>query len=185
MRIDPHCKTAHIPDSKMEILEVSTSLASLTAAIVSIIGGGTFGVLQRLRAKRIEERNREQMLVFIDRADYVSLEHELVDEIAKSVDDRLLMRYMVSSHQAGCDLYMSLVDYYLSLQDNFSFKDLERLCNTGLITYRWQEKYWRGLIAARSENKDTEVPAEFYLPEDQPSRYAYFKNAQKEDKTGT
>jgi len=169
----------------MEILEVSTSLASLTAAIVSIIGGGTFGVLERLRAKRIEERNREQMLVFIDRADYVSLEHELVDEIAKSVDDRLLMRYMVSSHQAGCDLYMSLVDYYLSLQDNFSFKDLERLCNTGLITYRWQEKYWRGLIAARSENKDTEVPAEFYLPEDQPSRYAYFKNAQKEDKTGT
>ena len=169
----------------MELLEISSSLATFTAAVLSIFGTSTFGVLQWLRAKRIEERNKEQMLVFIDRADYVSLEHELVDEIAKSVDDRLLMRYMVSSHQAGCDLYMSLVDYYLSLQDNFSFKDLERLCNTGLITYRWQEKYWRGLIAARPENKDSEVPEEFYLPEDQPSRYAYFKNAQKRDKNGT
>jgi len=78
---------------------------------------------------------------------------------------------------------MKLINDYWFLQDNFSFKDLEHLCNTGLITYRWQEKYRRGLIADRLENKYTEVPAEFYLSEDQPSRCVYFKKAQKEDKT--
>ena len=128
---------------------------------------------QTYRVKRITRRNREQMLMFLSRANYVSSEHQLVDEINKRLDDRILQRYVSAGHQAGCDLYLFLVEYYLSLEDKFTIDDLRRISNSPLITTKWQEQHWRALIALRPENRDKNFPTELFTTEDRASRYLY------------
>jgi len=64
---------------------------------------------------------RTNFRLFIGDADYVSFEHELLDELPPRVDDPMLQRHLVSLHQRGCDLYRGLVDYYLSLEKRFTF----------------------------------------------------------------
>lgn len=117
-------------------------------------------VVQTYRVKRLAKRNKEQLEMFIEDADYVSFEH----------DDPMLFRFLVSSHQRGCDLYRSLVDFYLSSERRFTYADLKRVCQTTLITYRWQEEFWKARVAMRPENRKTEVPSESFLPENQSAR---------------
>ena len=128
---------------------------------------------QTYRVKRLNRRNREQMLMFLCRANFVSSEHMLVDEINKRLDDRILERYVSGLHQAGCDLYLFLVDYYLSLEDKFVLEELRKICNSPLITYKWQERHWRALIALRPENRKKDFPEALFTSEDQSSRFRY------------
>jgi len=86
-----------------------------------------------------------------------------------------MLRYLVASHQRGCDLYRHPVDYYLSDEPSFTFSDLARLCKTDLIGYRWQEQSWRSLIATREENRGTPIPTDLFLSENKSPRYAYWK----------
>lgn len=139
-------------------------------------GGLAVAAYQTVRVKRINRRNREQLLMFLSRANYVSSEHQLVDEINKRLDDRILQRYVSAGHQAGCDLYLFLVEYYLSLEERFTYEDLRRICNTPLITTKWQERHWRCLIALRAENRTTEAPEELFTQEDRISRFRYHQN---------
>ncbi|PYX10808.1 MAG: hypothetical protein DMG88_01360 [Acidobacteria bacterium] len=55
--------------------------AFLTAA------GLVLAAVQTLRVKKLKRRNRELLTLFIEDASYVSFEHELIDEIAKRLDD--------------------------------------------------------------------------------------------------
>jgi hypothetical protein len=103
--------------------------------------------------------------MFIEDANYVSFEHEIIDQIAQKLDDEMVLRFLVASHQRGCDLYRNLVDFYLSSERRFTYSDLRRVCQTPLITYKWQEDFWRGLIAMRPENKKEEMPADRFLQE--------------------
>lgn len=36
-------------------------------------------------------------------------------------------------HQAACDLYISLIEQYLSMVDQFTYKDLEYLVKNGFV----------------------------------------------------
>jgi hypothetical protein len=103
--------------------------------------GLAISAIQTYRVKKLEKRNREQIEMFIEDADYVSFEHEIIDEIARELDDQMILRFLVSSHQRGCDLYRSLVDFYLSSERRFTYDDLRRVCQTPLISYRWQEDF--------------------------------------------
>jgi hypothetical protein len=133
--------------------------------------GLAIAAVQTYRVKRLAKRNREQLEMFIEDADYVSFEHEIIDEIAKKLDDQMILRFLVSSHQRGCDLYRSLVDFYLSQERRFTYDDLRRVCQTPLISYRWQEDFWKGRVAMRPENRDKEVPTERLLPENRSRRF--------------
>jgi hypothetical protein len=72
--------------------------------LMTAVGLGVAGV-QTHRTRRLEKRNREQITHLIEDANYVSFEHELLDELAPRINDPMLQRYLVSLHQRGCDLY--------------------------------------------------------------------------------
>lgn len=136
---------------------------TLSGWIVGVLGLFV-ALVQYRKTKRITDRNREQMMIFLDRANFVSFEHELLDEVTSRLDgDHLLIRHLSTWHQAGCDLYIMMVDYYLSQEPSFGWKDLENLCKTPVITYRWQEEKWRALLLLRHENKKSGPPDELYL----------------------
>jgi hypothetical protein len=126
--------------------------------------------IQTFRVRSLEKRNKEQFEIFIEDANYVSFEHEMIDEISEKIKDPVITRFLSSSHQRGCDLYRNLVDFYLSSQKVFTYDDLRQACSTPMITRRWQERFWRGRIAMRSENKKIPVPTELYLKDDQTPR---------------
>lgn len=147
---------------------------SMTAA------GLVYAVYQTYRVKRLSRRYREQLLLIIGRANFVGGEHELVDATNRGLNDRILERYLGGWHQAGCDLYLVLVDFYLSQEDKFNYDDLRRICNTPLITRHWQERHWRSLIALRPENRSTNPPDEMFTTEDRASRYTYWQKHKDE-----
>lgn len=153
-------------------MEITEQLISISGWVMTAIGL-LIAVVQtaRVRVKNLEKRNREQLEMFIEDANYVSFEHEIIDKIADDLDDKMVLRYLVSSHQRGCDLYRSMVDYYLSSEKRFTYKDVERVCQTPLITYRWQEDFWIGRVAMRPENKKSEVPKERTLDKNQSRRF--------------
>ena len=136
----------------------------LTAVGLAIAG------FQYYRTKRLTHRNQELVTIFIEDANYASFEHELIDIMATKLNDPMLVRFLVSCHQRGCDLYRVLVDYYLSNEKHFDYDDLRRICQTPLITYKWQEDYWKGRIALRAENKSKEIPSEPFLAENKLGR---------------
>ncbi|NKC12458.1 MAG: hypothetical protein GKR94_09710 [Gammaproteobacteria bacterium] len=152
-----------IPDWVTLVIAISgwvmTALGLVSAAI------------QTYRVEKLEKRNREQLEMFIEDADYVSFEHEIIDEIARKLDDPMILRFLVASHQRGCDLYRSLVDFYLSSESKFTYEDLRRVCQTPMISYRWQEDFWLGRVAMRPENRSKEVPAERVLKENRNRRF--------------
>lgn len=140
--------------------------------------GLLFGYWQWSRTKKLEKEQQEQMLVTIHFANYVSFEHEFIDEICPIIKDTIINRYLVSWHQAGCDLYKIQVRFYLSLLDKFTYDDLKSLCNTPMISYKWQKKYWMSLVSQRKENKGTKPPQDLLVlvnEQDSPSRFAYYK----------
>lgn len=148
---------------------------------IALTGAGlALAAVQTLRLKKLKKRNRELVTLFIQDASYVSFEHELIDEIARKIDDQVMFRYLVSCHQRGCDLYRHLVSYYLSDEPSFTFSDLARLCKTNLITYRWQEECWRTLLATREENKASPIPSDLFLTANKSPRYAYWKEANRQ-----
>ena len=111
------------------------------------------------------------MELLIEDANYVSFEHELIDVIGQKLQDPMIFRFLVSSHQRGCDLYRNLVDYYMSSQTKFDYDDLRRVCQTPLITYQWQEDFWKGRIALRPENKSKKAPEEHFLSKAEARRF--------------
>jgi hypothetical protein len=65
---------------------MSLSGWAMTAAGLLIAG------VQTYRVKRLERRNREQLTLFIEDANYVRFEHELTDELATKMSDPMLQR---------------------------------------------------------------------------------------------
>jgi hypothetical protein len=147
---------------------------AISGWFMTAVGLGIAGV-QTYRTKRLQKRNREQLTMFIEDANYVSFEHELLDVLAEKFDDPMLMRYVVSVHQRGCDLYRGLVDYYLSFEKRFTFEDLRRVCQTAMITYPWQEEVWRGRLAMRAENRNIPMPQEPFLAVSKSPRYRQYQ----------
>jgi hypothetical protein len=147
------------------------NVSSCTMTAVSLL----IAAVQTYRTNRLKRRYREQLTTFITDADYVSFEHELLDELAPKIDDAMLQRYLVSLHQRGCDLYRGLVDYYLSQERRFTFNDLKRISQTPMMSYKWQEDFWRGRLAMRPENRKQQIPAERFLVENKSTRYKSYK----------
>jgi hypothetical protein len=138
--------------------------------VVSLVVAG----VQTYGTKRLDKRNREQLTLFIGDANYVSFGHELLDELAPKINDPMLQRYLVSLHQRACDLYRGLVDYYLSLEKRFTFEDRRRICQIPLISYKWQEDYWREWLGMRPENRQMPM-AKRFLTENKSPRYKQYK----------
>lgn len=138
-----------------------------------------FGVFQFFRARSIKKRNREQLLVFLDRANYVIYDHRIIDDQLKRSDDPTLHRWLWLTHQAACDLYMNLVDFYLSQESFFTYKDLEKLKKTPIISRPWQVKYWYTMIHRRLENRYFKTPDSLEIEEGS-SRWSYHQELRKQ-----
>jgi hypothetical protein len=149
-------------------------IVSYSGWIFTVVGV-LFAVYQYRKMKKLVQRDQEQLSIFIEDANYVSFEHELIDEIALKINDPMLTRFLVSCHQRGSDLYRALVDFYLSKEEHFDYEDLKRICETPLITYKWQEVYWKGRVALRAENRNKEVPKESYLQENKLNRFKAYE----------
>jgi hypothetical protein len=114
-----------------------------------LVFGVAFGIYQWRRTVSIERRRREQLWASLDRSRYVIWDHVMIE--AYTSKDQSLGRWLWQNHQAACDLYISLIEQYLSQEKEFTYKDLERLCKNGFIYWKWQETQWRYLICRRPE----------------------------------
>ena len=91
----------------------SNDVVSLVGAVLGALGL-FFGVGQYVRSQRVQRRFQEQMRLFINRANYVSWDQRAIEHFVETHNDPNLERWLWLNHQAGCDLYMNLVDAYLS-----------------------------------------------------------------------
>ena len=146
------------------------NLLSISSWVMTVLGLA-IAAIQTYRVKKLARRNREQLEIFIADANYISFEHELIDMIAPKLDDPMILRFLVSSHQRGCGLYRSLVDFYLSGERRFSYEDVRRVCQTGMVSYRWQADFWRDKAIMRPENRKKAVPTDVLLPEARHPRF--------------
>ncbi len=142
---------------------------AISGWVMSALGLAVAAV-QTYRVKKLARRNREQLQIFIEDVNYISFEHEIIDKIAPKLDDPMILRFLVSSHQRGCDLYRNLVDFYLSGEHRFTYDDVRRVCETRMVSYRWQAEFWKDKAIMRPENKGKETPSEPLLQENRTRR---------------
>ncbi len=129
-------------------------------SVVTGVWGIWFGLHERRRRLRFEVKIQSQLWSTLDRSRYVIGDHILIQELEQLLDHPE-KHQLWNIHQAASDLYISLVEQYLSLIDTFTYDDLKKLCDNKFIYWRWQEKQWRYLICRRPENLSNDVPNYF------------------------
>jgi hypothetical protein len=97
------------------------------------VAGLVATVILTERASRIKRRRQELLRFLIDRANYVKFDHEVIEELTAHNPDPVLARHLWLLHQAGSDLYMSLVDEYSAGEKHFSYADLQRISEHPLL----------------------------------------------------
>jgi hypothetical protein len=142
--------------------------------LVGILGYAA-SLEQKRKAENILRNQKYQFISLLERANYVGFEHELFDELAQSLYDKVGFRYLATAFQAAVDLYLMMVSYYLQNEENFTYDDLRKLCNTPVIDKKWQEEYWRTLVSVRPENKASSAPTELFVRDDSGKRTKYYR----------
>jgi|GEM_PF-2680149 len=152
--------------------QIKIFFASQTTAVnvISVIGtiitvmSFLYGIYEKSEREKLETKRQSQLWASLDRARYVTFDHVILEQIDKEITHEHKHRLWLV-HQAACDLYISLIEQYLSMVDKFTYKDLEHLVKNGLVNWKWQERQWRILISQRKENKDQEPPDFFVTHE--------------------
>ena len=112
----------------------------------------------------MEAKLKSQAWATLDRARYVIGDHILFKEFDQQMSHPEKHR-LWNIHQAASDLYISLIEQYLSQVSRFTYDDLKKLCDNEFIYWRWQEKQWRFLICQRDENRNSQIP-DYFTKED-------------------
>ncbi|MGV3766784.1 MAG: hypothetical protein ACO1NW_11705 [Chitinophagaceae bacterium] len=139
------------------------NVISVIGTIITVLSF-LYGLYEKSEREKLESKRKSQLWASLDRARYVTFDHIILEQIDKQLThDHKHRLWLV--HQAACDLYISLIEQYLSMVDRFTYKDLESLVKNGLVFWKWQERQWRILISQRPENKDKEPP-EYFLTQE-------------------
>ena len=128
----------------------------LFLSIIGTLLGTLFAVLQWKKVKNVERLRREQLSASINRAKFLIIPNEVIEKIIMNDDiesKETLRQWLWSLHKGASDNYVALVNYYLSLEESFTYKDLEYLKKAGVITTNWEENVWRSQIVFRPENR--------------------------------
>jgi len=128
---------------------------SITSALFGIVGT-LLAIFQWKKVKNVEKLRREQLSASINRAKFLIIPNEVIEKIIMNDDiesKETLRQWLWSLHKGASDNYVALVNYYLSLEESFTYKDLEYLKKAGVITTNWEENVWRSQIALRPENR--------------------------------
>ena len=133
-------------------------------SVVTGLWGVWFGLRERGERLKLEAKLRSQAWSTLDRARYVIGDHILFKEFDQQLNHPEKY-HLWNIHQAASDLYISLVEQYLSQVEQFTYDDLKKLCDNRFIYWRWQEKQWRYHICQRPENIQRDVP-DFFTKED-------------------
>ncbi|WP_435590713.1 hypothetical protein [Nocardia sp. bgisy118] len=123
------------------------------------IAGILFAIIASRRTARARRRRQDLLQWAIDRANHAKMEHEILDDLVATNNDPLLARWLWLSHQSGTDMYLALVDEYLSGEKKFTYADLNKIADTGLVGGAWQYRYWLSKIVLRPENRGEDAPA--------------------------
>lgn len=130
--------------------------------IAAGVGGLVFGWLHLWnRTKFVERERREDLWASLASAKQLLGDPVLIEQFATTHSDQELSRALWLNYQSATDLYMGLVEKYLSQEPKFTYADLERLCSLGFINTQWQEERWRFLLCRRLENAKTSAPSQF------------------------
>ncbi len=109
--------------------------------------------------RAVEERRRAQLCAMLQDAERAAGDHEIIRAIIdRHPQDTSLAYWLATTHQAGCDLYKSLVTRYLEEEESFTWTDLTRVAAAGGLSWVWQEEYWRTLLLRRPENVSKPPP---------------------------
>ena len=151
------------------------NIISVVGTIITVMSF-LYGIYEKSEREKLEEKRKSQLWASLDRARYVTFDHIILEQIDKELTHEHKHRLWLV-HQAACDLYISLIEQYLSMVEKFTYKDLENLVKNGLVYWKWQERQWRILISQRNENKNNEPP-EFFLTQEGSN---YLKEAKEND----
>ena len=128
---------------------------SITSTLFGIVGT-LLAIFQWKKVKNVEKLRREQLSASINRAKFLIIPNEVIEKIIMNDDiesKETLRQWLWSLHKGASDNYVALVNYYLSLEESFTYKDLEYLKKAGVITTNWEENVWRSQIVFRPENR--------------------------------
>jgi hypothetical protein len=128
---------------------------SITGTLFGIVGT-LLAFFQWKKVKNVEKLRREQLSASINRAKFLIIPNEVIEKIIMNDDiesKETLRQWLWSLHKGASDNYVALVNYYLSLEESFTYKDLEYLKKAGVITTNWEENVWRSQIVFRPENR--------------------------------
>lgn len=145
------------------IQTTAVNIISVIGTIITILSF-LYGFYEKGEREKIETKRKSQLWASLDRARYVTFDHIILKELDKELSNENKHRLWLV-HQAACDLYISLIEQYLSMVDKFTYKDLSNLVKNGFIYWKWQERQWRILISQRPENKSHEPPDFFVTQE--------------------
>lgn len=147
----------------------SISLAIGLVGTVASIFGFAYALYERRERVSLEQKTKSQQWATLDRARYVIGDHLLFEEFDKQLTHPK-KHLLWNIHQAASDLYISLIEQYLSGVERFTYDDLKNLVANGVIYWHWQETQWRYAICQRPENRDVAPPPAF-LEEPPPSAF--------------
>lgn len=119
---------------------------------------------QTVKLSQVRHRRQENLLTILNRTNFIKLDHEIINDLCSRHDDVVMARYLWQVVQSSVELYMRVVDEYLSGEDHFTFDDLNRMVGGPLISRTWQYRYWADQIARRPENRNTAVPEPPQVP---------------------
>jgi hypothetical protein len=143
----------------------NTEIFSIILSIISVaigVWGIYFGLKEKKERLKLEAKVRSQLWATLDRARYVMGNKALLKEFDAQLTHPN-KRHLWQLHQTASDLYISLIEQYLSQVDKFTYEDVKRLCDNDFINWRWQEKQWRILISQLPENRGIDPPG-FFTP---------------------
>lgn len=115
-------------------------------------------VYQTVKLSQVRRRRQENLLTILNRTNFIKLDHEIVNDLCSRHGDVIMARHLWQVVQSSVELYMRVVDDYLSGEERFTFDDLDRMVGGPLISRGWQYRYWADQIARRPENRRTPVP---------------------------
>ena len=140
----------------MEVILNSYWFDSVSLALAAL--GIVIAVVQSIRIARVENIRLTDVAADLNRIKTMILTNKDAVRI-NDVNNAEATAWIWKRQRGLSDHYVSLVRQYISAQKRFTFDDIYRLIETGVIDTPWQESVWREITSMRRENLKKLVPA--------------------------
>lgn len=127
-------------------------LVSLASCIVGILGL-CIAVYESKQKMRMEELLKGNIRTSLNRLkELLHYDDDNIRNMVKPADNEHLKEWVWKTHKGLKDLYVMMVNHFLSFEKQFTSLDLDRLIANKIITTAWEKNVYADIIARRKAN---------------------------------